>query len=235
MRHLPLFSCAAMFLTACGATLTRVGESAPIHPAVASRSPEYVFGHRVVVHAGQFAYTGELLGCDEHAVFILLYVLRDDAYRRVPWEIAARVRVSLGGWGGGAIAWGALGSLAALSNGIFWLGTGPLFSIVGTIVGITAMDPGLDAFPPSPDEGPFGPHDSRDACSRIGAYARFPQGLPEAWLRRSLPSPPPLSPLPVDRTQELPAVTITSSASPSPYPSPSSYPPPSSSEPPAPP
>ncbi len=205
---LRLASCVLALASAACGSLPREGASGPVRLIAAAHSPEEVFGHTIEVHTDDTAYVGELLGCDELAVFLRLHILADDAYRRLPWTRIVRSHVAVGAWGGGALAWSIVGTVATASHGIIAIGTAPAWALVGTLVTSFAFASG----------------ENERECTAIRRYARFPQGVPPAWYAHvtgndravSGVGVPAASPVPIAPT-ELPAIDITAaSASPAP-------------------
>ncbi len=166
----------ALALAACGggAPLSRA-ETPPGHPAAMDVGDVPVKGYHVSIQgADGFRLGGELLAADRDA----LVVLDGQRVFRVPASMITSVHVPLysnGALVGALTATGVVGTLSALTHGLFFVFSGPSWAVLSTTVVTTAA---------------VDPHRvvsvQRDGLGALYQYARFPQGLPEPYAQRVL-------------------------------------------------
>lgn len=118
---------------------------------------------------------GELIAVHADSVFVLsestLVALQRARVRRATlFAYDAQV--------GELSTWGVLGTLSAVSNGLFFLLTGPTWIITSTIAA------------GSRSRAPMVSLTDQGGWEGLRLYARFPQGLPEGLDRASLRPPP---------------------------------------------
>ena len=192
---------------ACGGEYRTFGlEDAIIRPPGAAKGWDEAFGHqaRVRVH-DRLEYHGELLGCDPVFIFLYLNVDKGNPYTAIPWHDVSEARVNLRTGQPVAYAtWAVLGTLSAISHGIFSVFSVPIWLAVG--IPSYFVTRSLDHV-----DG---------QCIELRPYARYPQGIPPAMQAHFLASPPPPSSAPP------PSAPLPPPPPPPPPPSPPPAPPP---------
>ncbi|MDI7268773.1 MAG: hypothetical protein QME96_12340 [Myxococcota bacterium] len=130
------------------------------------------YGHTVRVSTAHGIWRGELVGCDEDGVYLLLHERRSDAARYVRWtefddgviEIEGRSWVTM-------LLWGLSGVASTVSHGLWGMVSVPLWAAftIAVTVGQAAADAGEDF--PERDSG-------ASSCCALAKWSRFPQGVP---------------------------------------------------------
>lgn len=130
-------------------------------------SPDGVFGRLVRVELSDVELRGELLGCDENALYVRVVEGERARWMRVAWDRTMRNEVAEEGAGRSMLAWMGAGLISTLSHGWFLVFSAPVWAITGGISTGVSWSPGhLIA-----------------SCPDAEQYARFPAGIPEDVLR----------------------------------------------------
>jgi hypothetical protein len=141
-----------------------------VRQPIAASSPDDAFGRQITLRtkSGR-GIEGELVGCDVNDVYLLRNVSGPAAYRTVGWDQVNGIRLE------GEndeeflfVAWTVLGAPVALAHGYWSIFTEPVwlaFTVPSTTIAML------------PDQLP-------KRCAKLRAWARFPQGVPEAYRDR---------------------------------------------------
>lgn len=177
MRALAPTLCAALVACAGRPVSPRSGMTSVIRNSAVAGSPDEAFGAQVrITDASNARRYGEVLACDERHLYVRLNLPeRDLPYDAIAWGDVAEVLVWLPGAAGGAgyATWTILGTISTISHGWFAVYTAGVWIGVGTPASVAAGNPSLQV----------------GDCRAVRAYARFPQGLPEAFRARHYPAP----------------------------------------------
>ena len=132
------------------------------------RSPDRVFGETVRVTMRPLRLYGELIACDEEALYLRVHEVSDSAWRRIEWSERPIVDMALPSTGPAMLAWSILGTVSTISHGFYAIISANVWAAAGTVA--TAMS--------------WSPRMGLDACDRARPFARFPQGLPASFAGR---------------------------------------------------
>lgn len=149
------------------------------------------FGYTVEVTVGGQLWRGELVGCDEGGVYLLLHEAGKAAAQYLGWDAFQEGKAAQYlGWDAfqegeidvpgssvfGILAWGLLGTASTASHGWWAMVSAPLWALTTIVTTVAYAVTDDESFPESAP--------GRNPCCDLARWARFPQGVPLAVAQR---------------------------------------------------